>query len=165
VHAARVGQPRVVAFTDDRDRRTGIARRFYERPDVFTASVHVDPGAGWFPHHVGFADETGRDTGFGTNLNLPLTPGSGDEVWLSAVERAADTAADFGATALVIPLGVDAAIDDPESPLQVTVDGYRRAGRLLAQLGLPTVVVQEGGYHLPTLGQLVGSALDGLASG
>jgi acetoin utilization deacetylase AcuC-like enzyme len=162
-HCAR--RFREVAVIDiDANHGNGTQAIFYERPDVFTASVHVDPGAGWFPHHVGFADETGRDTGFGTNLNLPLTPGSGDEVWLSAVERAADTAADFGATALVIPLGVDAAIDDPESPLQVTV-GYRRAGRLLAQLGLPTVVVQEGGYHLPTMGQLAGSALDGLASG
>jgi acetoin utilization deacetylase AcuC-like enzyme len=155
-----------VAVIDvDAHHGNGTQAIFYERPDVFTASVHVDPGAGWFPHHVGFAEETGRDAGLGTNLNLPLAPGSGDEVWVSAVERAVDAAADFGATALVIPLGVDAAIDDPESPLQVTVDGYRRAGRLLAQLGLPTVVVQEGGYHLPTLGQLVGSALDGLASG
>ncbi len=115
--------------------------------------MHVDPGAGWFPHHVGFADETGRDAGLGTNLNLTLAPGSGDEVWLSAVERAADAAGDFDATALVIALGVDAAIDDPESPLQVTVDGYRRAGDALGALGLPTVVVQEGGYHLPTLGR------------
>ncbi len=121
---------------------------------MFTASVHVDPGAGWFPHHIGFADETGRDTGFGTNLNLPLSPGSGDDVWLSAVQRAAAAAADFDATALVIPLGVDAAIDDPESPLQVTFEGYRRAGSLLAELGLPTVVVQEGGYHLPDAGSI-----------
>jgi acetoin utilization deacetylase AcuC-like enzyme len=47
----------------------------------------------------------------------------------------------------------------------VTVDGYREAGGLLAALGLPTVAVQEGGYHLPTLGRLVGAALDGLGSG
>lgn len=156
---------RVAVVDIDAHHGNGTQAIFYERPDVFTASVHVDPGAGWFPHHVGFADETGRDAGVGANLNLPLPPGSGDEVWLSAVGRAADAAGDFDATALVVALGVDAAIDDPESPLQVTVDGYRRAGRLLAQLGLPTVVVQEGGYHLPTLGQLVGSALDGLASG
>jgi hypothetical protein len=32
-------------------------------------------------------------------------------------------------------------------------------------MGLPTVVVQEGGDHLPTLGRLVGVALDGLGSG
>jgi acetoin utilization deacetylase AcuC-like enzyme len=62
---------------------------------------------------------------------------------LTAVERAADVAADCGATALVLALGVDAAVDDPESPLQVTVDGYRRAGDALAALGLPAVVVQE----------------------
>jgi acetoin utilization deacetylase AcuC-like enzyme len=49
--------------------------------------------------------------------------------------------------------------------LQVTVDGYWRAGEVLGARGLPTVVVQEGGYHLPTLGRLVGSALDGLAAG
>ena len=90
---------------------------------------------GLVSHHVGFADETGRDAGFGANLNVPLAPGSGDEAWLSAVERAVDAAGDFGATALVIALGVDAAIDDPESPLQVTVEGYRRAGRLLARTG------------------------------
>ena len=156
---------RVAVIDVDAHHGNGTQAIFYERSDVFTASVHVDPGAGWFPHHVGFADETGRATGLGANLNVPLAPGGGDEVWLSAVERAAHAAGEFGSTALVIALGVDAAIDDPESPLQVTVDGYRRAGVALGALHLPTVVVQEGGYHLPTLGQLVGSALDGLASG
>ena len=155
---------KVAVIDIDAHHGNGTQAIFYQRPDVFTASVHVDPGAGWFPHHVGFADETGRDAGLGTNLNLPLAPGSGDEVWLSAIERAADAAADFDATALVIPLGVDAAIDDPESPLQVTIEGYRRAGETLGALGLPTVVVQEGGYHLPTLGQLVGTTLDGLGA-
>ena len=159
------GYARVAVIVVDAHHGNGTQAIFYERSDVFTASVHVDPGAGWFPHHVGFADETGRDAGLGTNLNLTLAPGSGDEAWLSAVERAAGAVGDFDATALVIALGVDAAVDDPESPLQVTVEGYRRAGNVLAALDLPTVVVQEGGYHLPTLGQLVGSALDGLASG
>jgi len=159
------GFARVAVIDIDAHHGNGTQAIFYERSDVFTTSVHVDPGAGWFPHHVGFADETGRDAGLGTNLNLPLAPGSGDQTWLSAVQRAADAASTFGATALVIALGVDAAIDDPESPLEVTADGYRRAGDALGALGLPTVAVQEGGYHLPTLGRLVGSALEGLASG
>ncbi|MEI2643327.1 MAG: hypothetical protein V9G10_13655 [Candidatus Nanopelagicales bacterium] len=60
-------------------------------------------------------------------------------------------------------LGVDAAADDPESPLQVTADGYHAAAAQIAALGVPVVAVQEGGYHLPTLGQLVAAALDGLA--
>jgi len=159
------GFTRVAVIDIDAHHGNGTQAIFYERSDVFTTSVHVDPGAGWFPHYVGFADETGRDAGLGTNLNLPLAPGSGDQTWLSAVQRAADAASTFGATALVIALGVDAAVDDPESPLEVTADGYRRAGDALAALGLPTVAVQEGGYHLPTLGRLVGSALEGLATG
>ena len=157
------GHARVAVIDVDAHHGNGTQAIFYERNDVFTASVHVDPGAGWFPHHVGFEDETGRDAGSGANLNLPLAPGSGDEVRLSAVERAADAARDFGATALVVALGVDAAIDDPESPLQVTTDGYYRAGNILGALGLPVVAVQEGGYHLPTLGRLVAATLDGLA--
>ena len=159
------GFARVAVIDIDAHHGNGTQAIFYERSDVFTASVHVDPGAGWFPHHVGFADETGRDAGLGTNLNLPLAPGSGDEPWLSAVQRAANAASSYGATVLVIALGVDAAVDDPESPLEVTADGYRRAGDVLAALGLPTVAVQEGGYHLPTLGRLVGSVLEGLGSG
>ena len=41
---------------------TATARRrsSAERPDVLVGSVHVDPGAGWFPHFLGFADETRR---------------------------------------------------------------------------------------------------------
>ena len=60
-------------------------------------------------------------------------------------------------------LGVDAAAADPESPLQVTAAGYRDAGRILGALGLPTVVVQEGGYDLGTIGRLVVSTLAGFA--
>ncbi len=70
-----------------------------------------------------------------------------------------------GSDALVVSLGVDAAADDPESPLLVTADGYHAAGRLLGALGVPTVVVQEGGYHLPSLGGLVAAYLDGHAAG
>ena len=137
---------------------------FYARDDVFYGSVHVDPGAGWFPHYAGFADETGIGAGVGANLNIPLEPGSGDMRWLDGVMAIVQAVTDFGATALVISLGVDAAADDPESPLQVTDNGFFRAGELLAALDVPTVALQEGGYHLPTLGGLVRATLKGLDS-
>jgi acetoin utilization deacetylase AcuC-like enzyme len=38
-------------------------------------------------------------------------------------------------------------LHDPGSPLEVTSAGFREAGRLLGGLRLPTVLVQEGGYH------------------
>ena len=59
---------------------------------------------------------------------------------------------------------MDAAADDPESPLLVTADGYRQAAEIIGGTGLPAVVVQEGGYHLPTLGGLVVAYLSGHAS-
>ncbi|NUS49842.1 MAG: histone deacetylase family protein, partial [Nocardioidaceae bacterium] len=107
-----------------------------------------------------YVEETGGPQAEGTAVNVPLPPGTGDEGWLDAVERLAGW---VGAScdALVVSLGVDAARDDPESPLLVSADGYREAGRLLAATGLPTVVVQEGGYHLPTLGPLVAAYLAG----
>jgi acetoin utilization deacetylase AcuC-like enzyme len=152
---ARVGGP--VAIVDiDAHHGNGTQELFLGRSDVRTASVHVDPGAGWFPHFLGFATENDE-----ANLNLPLAPGTGDDGWIAAVRRAAEFAAN--GRAVVVALGVDAAVGDPESPLEVTAAGYLEAGRILSGLGLPTVVVQEGGYDLETIGPLVVETLTGLA--
>ena len=126
--------------------------------------MHVDPAAGWFPHVVGHADETGAGAGAGATRNLPLPEGTGDGPWLDAVDDLADWVVAEGCTALVVSLGVDAAADDPESPLLVTARRLPR-GRAAcsAATGLPAVVVQEGGYHLPTLGGLVAAYLAGHA--
>jgi acetoin utilization deacetylase AcuC-like enzyme len=151
-----------VAVLDiDAHHGNGTQEIFYERGDVLVGSVHVDPGAGWFPHVLGFADELGA----GANKNLPLAPGSGDAGWLDAVTELAAWARTGGATALVIPLGVDAADSDPESPLRVSEAGFRQAGCVLGELGLPTVLVQEGGYDLATLGPLVREVLLGVEEG
>jgi acetoin utilization deacetylase AcuC-like enzyme len=146
-----------VAVVDvDAHHGNGTQELFLGRSDVLTASVHVDPGAGWFPHFLGFATE--NDDG---NLNQPLAPGTRDVGWLAAIEHAAEFASP--AKALVVALGVDAAAGDPESPLEVTPAGYREGGRILGELGLPTIVVQEGGYDLATIGPLVVETLTGLA--
>jgi acetoin utilization deacetylase AcuC-like enzyme len=157
-----VGHERVAVVDIDAHHGNGTQDIFYARADVLYASVHVDPGAGWFPHYAGFADETGIGDGVRANLNIPLAPGSGDDPWLAAVSAIADRVRAHGATALVVSLGVDAAADDPESPLEVTIDGYRSTGAVLGALGLPTIALQEGGYHLPTLGALVRATLEGL---
>jgi acetoin utilization deacetylase AcuC-like enzyme len=153
------GAARVGILDLDAHQGNGTAAIFYERADVLYGSVHVDPAAGWFPHVVGYADETGAGAGVGATRNLPLPEGTGDDEWLRAVAELADWVG--GCDALVVSLGVDAAADDPESPLLVTADGYREAGRLLGRTRLPAVVVQEGGYHLPTLGALVAAYLEG----
>lgn len=158
------GHARVAIVDIDAHHGNGTQDVFYARGDVLYASLHVDPGAGWFPHYAGFTDEVGVGEGLGANLNIPLAPGTGDMRWLDAVMRIVQQVMDFGATAMVISLGVDAAADDPESPLEITRSGYFRAGELLGALQMPTVALQEGGYHLPTLGSLVRATLEGLAA-
>src|SRR4051812_14264203 len=162
--AARTGGP-VAVIDIDAHHGNGTQAIFYERADVLTASVHVDPGAGWFPHYLGFAHETGAGAGAGFNRNAPLAPGSGDDAWLAAVDELAAWARDGDACALVVALGVDAAAGDPESPLRMTAAGYRRAGRTIGALQLPTVLVQEGGYDLTTIGALVAETLAGVQEG
>jgi acetoin utilization deacetylase AcuC-like enzyme len=160
----RSGAERVGIVDLDAHHGNGTSAIFYDRADVLYGSVHVDPAAGWFPHVVGYADETGTGRGAGANLNLPLPEGTPDGPWLEGVRRIADWVAEEGCAALVVSLGVDAAAQDPESPLEITGGGYRDAGSLLGATGLPAVVVQEGGYHLPSLGDLVASYLAGHGS-
>jgi acetoin utilization deacetylase AcuC-like enzyme len=161
---AEGGEP-VAVLDIDAHHGNGTQQIFYEHPGVLVGSVHVDPGAGWFPHFLGFAAETGAGAGEGANRNLCLAPGSGDRPWLEAVGELAAWARERGARALVVALGVDAAGGDPESPLGVTADGFHAAGRELGSLALPTVIVQEGGYDLAAIGGLVGEALAGIEQG
>jgi acetoin utilization deacetylase AcuC-like enzyme len=156
------GAERVAVIDIDAHHGNGTQAIFYERPDVYYGSLHVDPGEGWFPHYAGYADERGARQGIGANRNIPLAPGTGDDDWLTAVGALCEEA--HSADAVVVSLGVDAAADDPESPLQVTADGYRRAGERIGALG-PVVAIQEGGYDLPSLGGLVVAALSGLMAG
>ncbi len=159
------GHERVAIVDLDAHHGNGTQAIFWDDPAVLYGSVHVDPGAGWFPHIFGYAEERGSDSALDATLNLPLAEGTGDGPWLVAAEELAEWTQSAGCTALVVSLGVDAAAEDPESPLLVTRDGYHAAGRTLGGLGLPSVIVQEGGYHLPSLGAFVAAYLTGHEEG
>jgi acetoin utilization deacetylase AcuC-like enzyme len=113
---------------------------------------------------MGFADERGNGAATNANRNVPLAPGSGDEAWLDALSLLRDDVVAYGAQAIVLSLGVDAAAADPESPLNVSADGYRAAGEVIGSLG-PVAAVQEGGYDLRSVGDYVLAALTGVAAG
>ena len=145
------GVARVGVVDIDAHHGNGTQQIFYERHDVVYASTHVDPGTGWFPHWSGFADETGHGAGQGFNHNIPLVPGDGDDEFVQAVEELAALIGGTDCEVVIVSLGVDSAAGDENSPLQVSSEGFRRAGDVLSQVGVPTILVQEGGYHLPSL--------------
>jgi acetoin utilization deacetylase AcuC-like enzyme len=158
------GAGRVAVIDIDAHHGNGTQAIFYDRSDVYYGSVHVDPGAGWFPHYMGFASERGIGAGEGANRNLPLAPGTGDDGWLAAVAQLCDEARHHGTEAIVLSLGVDAAAADPESPLQVSADAYAAAGAMIGALG-PVAAIQEGGYDLASLGPYVLATLTGVQAG
>ena len=138
---------RVAVLDFDTHHGDGTQAIFYRRADVFFGSVHTDPTA-YYPHFCGYADERGAGEGEGATLNVPLPYGADDAAFLAANRTIAEQALARGAQALVISAGWDAHRGDPLSKLAVRDDGFARIGEFYGRLGLPTVVVQEGGYSL-----------------
>ncbi len=53
---------------------------------------------------------------------------------------------------MVLSLGTDTAATDPVGGLGLSPAAYPRIGAAIAELGLPVVSVQEGGYDLDRVG-------------
>ncbi len=156
------GARRVGVLDIDSHHGNGTQGIFWERADVAFVSVHGDPTA-YYPWFVGHATERGAGPGAGATLNLPLPRGTGDEGWLAAVAHGVETLRAARVDALVVSLGFDASKDEPLNFLAVTEDGFARAGALIAGLGLPCALVQEGGYNVSLLGVLLARFLEGLS--
>ena len=155
---------RVAVLDVDVHHGNGTQAIFYERDDVLTISMHADP-AHYYPYFWGNASELGAGKGQGFNLNLPLALGSSDEPWLKAGDTALARIKAFVPTALVVALGLDASESDPLQGLKVSGAGFHAMARKIASLGLPTVLVQEGGYLSDDLGRNLVQFLAGFEKG
>ncbi|TSE37407.1 Acetylpolyamine aminohydrolase [Tepidimonas fonticaldi] len=154
------GRARVAVLDIDYHHGNGTQTLFYERADVLTVSLHGDPQTE-YPFFLGYADERGAGPGEGFNLNLPLPRGTGFPAWRAALERAIRAVADFRADALVVPMGMDTFEGDPISGFLLRSADYTTVGRLLAELGLPTVFTFEGGYAVAEVGINTVNLLEG----
>ena len=155
---------RVAILDVDVHHGNGTQGIFYERDDVLTISIHADP-ANYYPYFWGNAHETGAGKGLGFNLNLPQPLGSADAPWLAAGDRALGRIQEFAPGALVVALGLDASESDPLQGLKVTGAGFHAMAKKIAGLGLPTVLVQEGGYLSDDLGRNLVQFLSGFEAG
>ena len=158
--ALRKQAARVAILDVDLHHGNGTQGIFYARGDVLTVSLHADP-VRFYPFFWGHADERGEGPGLGYNLNLPLARKSADAAFLEALEVAFRRIRAFAPEALVVALGLDAFEGDPFGGLSVSTPGFSRIGEAIAGLGLPTVIVQEGGYLCDALGDNLTSFLTG----
>ena len=153
-----------VAIVDvDAHHGDGTQQIFYGRADVLTVSIHADP-SDYYPFFTGYAAETGHGAGEGFNLNLPLPHGSGGAAMAAALDAAAERVRAFGADALVVALGYDAHRDDPIGVLKLETADFAEVAARLKALGLPTLVVQEGGYAIDAIGGCLDAFLDGFGA-
>lgn len=154
------GAQRVAVLDVDYHHGNGTQSLFYERADVFFASIHGDPRTE-YPFYLGYADEAGVGAGCGFNLNIPLPRGTEFPVWRAALADALRAIGDFRADALVVSLGVDTFEADPISGFRLCSDDYPLVGEDIARAWLPTVFVLEGGYAVEEVGVNVVNVLEG----
>lgn len=162
-HLRRAGR-RPAILDVDVHHGNGTQGIFEARSDVLTVSLHADP-IRFYPFFWGHAHERGAGAGLGYNLNLPLERGTGDEAYLRTLDAGLRRVAAFGADVVVVALGLDAYEGDPLRGLAVTSGGFGRIGRAIAGLGVPLLLVQEGGYLCDGLGRNLTRFLEGVDSG
>ena len=152
-------QGRRTAILDvDLHHGNGTQGIFYDRPDVLTVSLHAHPER-FYPFFWGYPDERGHGPGENTNLNLVMQRGTADHGFQTELARALQTISDWRADTLVLALGLDAFVGDPFAGLAVTTQGFAEVGRMIRSTNLPTLIIQEGGYLCPELGDNLAAVL------
>ncbi len=155
---------RVAILDVDYHHGNGTQDIFYAREDVMTVSIHGHPRFA-YPYFSGFAEEQGEGAGLGYNLNLPLPEQVDGPRYHAVLHKALQRIRRFKPVVLVVALGLDPAKGDPTGTWTLLAKDFFTNGQMIGALGLPTLVVQEGGYRTRTLGTNARSFFEGLLKG
>ena len=124
------GFERVAIVDIDAHQGNGTQEIFWERGDVLYASVHVDPGRRVVPAprratptSAAAAPARGGPQRTGSGRQRRRADGSARSIGCCARVES------HGSEALVVSLGVDAAVDDPAAPLMMTPARFPRGRR------------------------------------
>lgn len=157
------GPARVAILDLDIHHGNGTQSIFYDRDDVLYCSLHGDPA--WaYPPHTGFAEERGAGPGEGFTYNQPLPEGTAWATYAAALDRALERIARHAPGWLVLSQGFDTFEGDRWGGFLLHADDFGRIGERVRALGLPVLVVLEGGYEPASLAAGSLALLDGLAS-
>lgn len=166
IAAKRLQEKGRVAILDiDFHHGNGTQELFYDTDEVLTLSMHGDPRT-CYPYYSGFSHETGEGKGQGYNLNFPLPKGTAFKDYKAVLEKQVwNNIACFEPDYLIIAAGFDTYKLDHVGHFTFETEDYFELGRILGTMNYPTVVIQEGGYYTPHLGQNVVTFLKGLRDG
>jgi acetoin utilization deacetylase AcuC-like enzyme len=158
------GVERVLILDWDVHHGNGTEEIFYETDRVLYASIHQSP---LYPG-TGAAGDTGSGAGEGYNLNLPVPPGLGADVFIALVQHViAPLARAHEPGLLAISAGFDAHRDDPLAQCCLDEDAFADMAATIRDLGAeldaPVLACLEGGYDLGSLSASVTATLAALA--
>jgi acetoin utilization deacetylase AcuC-like enzyme len=161
-----LGLERVFVLDWDVHHGNGTNDVFHSNPHVLFASIHQWP---LYPG-TGPLTDAGSGAGRGYTVNLPVPPGSGEDVWLSLVEHVAvPVALAFEPELVLVSAGFDAHRADPLAECTLEVESFAqmalRVRALGERLGAPVGAVLEGGYDLTALAGSTAATLEALAHG
>jgi acetoin utilization deacetylase AcuC-like enzyme len=154
---------KVAVIDVDYHHGNGTQDIFYERSDVLTISLHGHPRFA-YPYFSGYSEEKGSGEGLGYNVNYPLPEKLDGREYRVFLQKAVNKIHKFKPGFLIIALGLDPAKGDPTGTWSLKAEDFEQNARMLASLALPTLVVQEGGYKVRSLGGNARRFFEGLAS-
>jgi acetoin utilization deacetylase AcuC-like enzyme len=161
----RLGVERVFVLDWDVHHGNGTNDIFHSDPRVLFASIHQSP---LYPG-TGPSSDVGSGAGEGYTINLPVPPGSGEDLWLSLVDHIVVPAAlAYEPQLVLVSAGFDAHRDDPLASCALEVESFAqlalRVRALADTLGAPLGGVLEGGYDLQALARSCAASLRAFAT-
>jgi acetoin utilization deacetylase AcuC-like enzyme len=139
----KYGIRRVAIVDTDCHHGDGTNDIYWHDPDTLFISIHQD-GRTLYPGS-GFTGELGGPTAKGSNLNIPLPPGTGTEGYLYIIKNAVLPALEaFKPDIVVNSAGQDNHYTDPLTNMNFCAQGYADLTTLLK----PDIAVLEGGYAI-----------------
>jgi acetoin utilization deacetylase AcuC-like enzyme len=140
---ANYGIKRIAIIDTDVHHGDGTQDIFYYDPNVLCVSIHQD-GRTLYPG-TGFIDEKGGPNAWDTILNIPLSPGVGDEGFLYTLETwVLPKIEQFKPDLIINSAGQDNHFTDPLASMNVSAQGYGKITELIK----PDLAVLEGGYSI-----------------
>jgi len=147
---------RIMIIDYDAHHGDGTQRAFYNSSKVYTISFHQDPDT-LYPFRSGYENETGVDEGKGFNRNFPLSHFCNDTEFISKFNQVSKLINDFLPEILILQMGVDGSKECAISSMQLTMDSYDYASKLLMDLQekhkFKILALGGGGFVHPMLGQ------------
>lgn len=136
----------------------GTERIFYDSNEILYWSLHQYPA---FPG-IGNEDEIGAGKGEGFTINVPLPPGSGDDLFWKAVESILPIARQFAPDVVAVSAGFDAHQSDFLLDLHLSATTYYRLGVMLREEFGNVFATLEGGYNVDYLPRCINNFVNGV---